>query len=168
MARRFVTVSKVPELQWSDLKPAVFETMMDFFAHGRPVMEDTANVRQDTLITEDDDEVLLVLIGWVGCRLTRLDQVTAMIKEILDTRVRPAVQEDGGDIEYRGFEQGVVLLKMQGSCSGCPSSSLTLKNGIERMLQHWVPEVTNVVAVQDDDLAKINLEAFEKVNKNKD
>jgi Fe-S cluster biogenesis protein NfuA len=62
-----------------------------------------------------------------------------MIKEILESRVRPAVQEDGGDIVFKGFKEGVVFLKMQGSCSGCPSSSLTLKNGIERMLTHWVP-----------------------------
>lgn len=143
-----MTVNKASEAQWAQLKPALFETMMDFFAHGTPVMDEGANIRQDTLITEEDDEVV------------------AMIKEILHTRVRPSVQEDGGDIEYRGFNQGVVLLKMQGSCSGCPSSSQTLKNGIERMLQHWVPEVTHVMAVQDDDLEKLNLEEFTKVQSN--
>jgi len=86
-----------------------------------------------------------------------------MIKEIMETRVRPAVQEDGGDIVFKGFQDGVVFLKMQGSCSGCPSSAVTLKSGIEKMLMHWIPEVTGVVAVDDDDLEKINLEQFQKV-----
>jgi len=121
--------------------------MMDFFASGRPIIDEGSQVRQDTLVTEEDDDVV------------------AMIKEILDTRLRPAVQEDGGDLEYKGFEQGVVLLKLQGSCSGCPSSSQTLKSGIERTLKHYVPEVTHVMAVDDDDLTKVNLEAFDKVDK---
>jgi len=86
-----------------------------------------------------------------------------MIKEILETRVRPGVQEDGGDIQYRGFQDGVVYLKMQGSCSGCPSSAVTLKSGIEKMLMHWVPDVTGVVAVDDDDLEKLNLDHFKKL-----
>lgn len=76
--------------------------------------------------------------------------------------------QDGGDVEYVGFEDGVVMVKMQGSCSGCPSSGATLKGGIERMLMHYVPEVTNVIEVNDDDLQKINLDAFEKVSKGKD
>jgi Fe-S cluster biogenesis protein NfuA len=78
------------------------------------------------------------------------------------------VAQDGGDVEYVGFEDGVVMVKMQGSCSGCPSSGATLKGGIERMLMHYVPEVTNVIEVNDDDLQKINLDAFEKVSKGKD
>ena len=76
--------------------------------------------------------------------------------------MRPSVAQDGGDVEYRGFAQGVVMLKLQGACSGCSSSSVTLKSGILRTLQHFVPEVTHVVAVDDDDLTKLNLEEFQK------
>jgi Fe-S cluster biogenesis protein NfuA len=141
----------------------------DFFASGQPIVIES-EVAQDTAPNEGDSEVV------------------SMIKEILETRVRPAVQEDGGDIEYKAFEQGVVFIKMQGSCSGCPTSSVTLKGGIERILTHWIPEgkqnitiekktqsnkhydfnnnshytVQSVVALDDDDLDKLNLEAFKK------
>jgi Fe-S cluster biogenesis protein NfuA len=94
---------------------------MDFFDSKKPLFTNELPP-QDTAVLPEDSEVV------------------AMIKEILETRVRPAVQEDGGDIVYKGFEDGVVFLKMQGSCSGCPSSSVTLKSGIEKMLMHWVPE----------------------------
>ncbi|KHJ96058.1 NifU-like protein [Oesophagostomum dentatum] len=92
------------------------------------------------------------------------DDTVAMIKELLDSRVRPMVQEDGGDVTYMGFEDGVVKLKLKGSCTGCPSSSVTLKAGIQNMLQFYVPEVKNVIEVTDDsdDLVKRELEKFEK------
>lgn len=109
---------------------------MDFFATGQPVMTEDVLPASDTAPDPQDDEVV------------------SMIKEILETRVRPAVQDDGGDITYKGFQDGVVFLKMQGSCSGCPSSSVTLKSGIERMLMHWIPEVQGVVAVTDDGIIK--------------
>eukprot|EP01113_Clastostelium_recurvatum_P005908 TRINITY_DN12658_c0_g1_i1.p1 TRINITY_DN12658_c0_g1~~TRINITY_DN12658_c0_g1_i1.p1 ORF type:complete len:300 (+),score=91.11 TRINITY_DN12658_c0_g1_i1:48-902(+) len=143
MGYDFISVNKMPDEDWNLLKPAVFAAIMDFYNSGKPVMQDEV-INKDTEVKPEDSEVV------------------AMIKELLETRVRPSVQEDGGDIEYRGFEDGVVLLKMQGSCSGCPSSSVTLKSGIERMLMHWIPEVAGVVAVSDDDLEKINLEAFNK------
>jgi len=142
-ARDFVSVNKDPEYDWATLKPAVFGAIMDFYSSGKPILMEEQRPA-DTQIQPGDTEVV------------------QMIKEILETRVRPQVQEDGGDIEYHGFENGVVLLKMQGSCSGCASSSVTLKSGIERMLMHWIPEVTGVVAVTDDDLEKINLEQFNK------
>lgn len=89
----------------------------------------------DTTILEDDDEVV------------------AMIKELLETRIRPAVQEDGGDIKYVGFEEdtGIVTVQLAGSCVGCPSSSVTLKNGVENMLMHYIPEVTNVVSLEEEE-----------------
>ncbi|KHJ91537.1 NifU-like protein [Oesophagostomum dentatum] len=92
------------------------------------------------------------------------DDTVAMIKELLDSRVRPMVQEDGGDVTYMGFEDGVVKLRLKGSCTGCPSSSVTLKAGIQNMLQFYVPEVKNVIEVTDDsdDLVKRELEKFEK------
>jgi len=111
------------------LKPEIFAAIMDFYSSGQPLFLDSkSGAPTDTAINEDDDETV------------------AMIKELLETRIRPAVQDDGGDIEYCGFdpETGVVKLKMQGACSGCPSSSLTLKSGIENMLMHYVPEVKGV------------------------
>lgn len=109
---------------------------MDFYSSGNPVFLDSSTAASmDTAIHEDDSETV------------------AMIKELLETRIRPAVQDDGGDIVYRGFDPdtGVVKLKMQGACSGCPSSSVTLKSGIENMLMHYVPEVKGVEQEMDED-----------------
>lgn len=107
---------------------------MDFYATNQPVMRDQPEIT-DTTILEDDDEVV------------------AMIKELLETRIRPAVQEDGGDIKYVGFEEdtGIVTVQLAGSCVGCPSSSVTLKNGVENMLMHYIPEVTNVVSLEEEE-----------------
>ncbi|TKY50612.1 NifU protein 4 [Spatholobus suberectus] len=125
----FVTVTKSEDAAWEFLKPEVFAAIMDFYSSGQPLFLDSqAAAAKDTAIHEDDSETV------------------AMIKELLETRIRPAVQDDGGDIEYRDFDQdtGIVKLKMQGACSGCPSSSVTLKSGIENMLMHYVPEVKGV------------------------
>ncbi|CAM0957672.1 unnamed protein product [Alopecurus aequalis] len=132
----FVTVTKSDETSWDYLKPDVFAAIMDFYSSGQPLFLDSNTAAaMDTAIHEDDSEIV------------------AMIKELLETRIRPAVQDDGGDIEYRGFdpESGVVKLKMQGACSGCPSSSVTLKSGIENMLMHYVPEVKGVEQEFDGD-----------------
>ncbi|CAM9114619.1 unnamed protein product [Ascophyllum nodosum] len=125
--------------RWTLLKPVVFGAIMDFFAEGKPVMLDEPLVT-DTTILDDDDEVV------------------AMIKELLQERVRPAVQEDGGDIFYKGFDPntGTVSVQLAGSCSGCPSSTVTLKNGVESMLMHYIPEVTAVNAVEDEELKALN------------
>ncbi|KAJ6815521.1 nifU-like protein 4, mitochondrial [Iris pallida] len=125
----FITVTKSDEASWDFLKPEIFAAIMDFYASGKPLFLDSNTASSmDTTIQEDDSEIV------------------AMIKELLETRIRPAVQDDGGDIEYRGFDEetGIVKLKMQGACSGCPSSSVTLKSGIENMLMHYVPEVKGV------------------------
>ncbi|KAJ0103484.1 hypothetical protein Patl1_05906 [Pistacia atlantica] len=125
----FVTVTKSDDVSWDILKPEIFAAIMDFYSSGQPLFLDSETATaKDTAIHEDDSETV------------------AMIKELLETRIRPAVQDDGGDIEYCGFdpETGVVKLKMQGACSGCPSSSVTLKSGIENMLMHYVPEVKGV------------------------
>lgn len=125
----FVTVTKSDDTSWDFLKPEIFAAIMDFYSSGQPLFLDSQTAAaKDTAIHEDDSETV------------------AMIKELLDTRIRPAVQDDGGDIEYRGFdpETGIVKLRMQGACSGCPSSSVTLKSGIENMLMHYVPEVKSV------------------------
>jgi len=122
----FVTVSKPDDVSWSDLKPAVFATLMDFFASGEDVIRVSDNA--DDGDGEDDDEIVL------------------LIKELLETRVRPAVQEDGGDIVFHSFDEetGLVGLKLVGSCAGCPSSQVTLKSGVENMLCHYIPEVKGV------------------------
>ncbi|RLV84499.1 hypothetical protein DV515_00016165, partial [Chloebia gouldiae] len=120
------------DLDWNLLKPDIYATIMDFFASGLPVVTDEAP-KTDTAASEEDDEVVL------------------MIKELLDTRIRPTVQEDGGDVIYKGFEDGIVLLKLQGSCTSCPSSLITLKSGIQNMLQFYIPEVEGVEQVVDDD-----------------
>ncbi|KAM6584248.1 hypothetical protein CsatB_011250 [Cannabis sativa] len=125
----FVTVTKSEDTSWNLLKPQIFAAIMDFYSSGQPLFLDSQTAAaKDTAIHEDDSETV------------------AMIKELLETRIRPAVQDDGGDIEYRGFDidTGIVKLRMQGACSGCPSSSVTLKSGIENMLMHYVPEVKGV------------------------
>jgi len=129
----FVTITKVDDenVEWRVLKPEIFATIMDFFNSGLPVVSEEAVPSADTEIHEDDDDTV------------------AMIKELLDTRIRPTVQEDGGDILYMGFEDGVVKLKMQGSCTSCPSSVVTLKNGVQNMLQFYIPEVVAVEQVFD-------------------
>lgn len=132
----FVTVTKAEDLSWDLLKPEVFAAIMDFYTSKQPLFYDAkVSSPADTAIKEDDDETV------------------AMIKELLETRIRPAVQDDGGDIEYHGFdvETGIVKLRMQGACSGCPSSSVTLKSGIQNMLMHYVPEVKGVQEVKDGD-----------------
>ncbi len=124
----FVTVTKSGDTDWQALKPQVLGTIMDHFLAGRPVIEGDGAAEDEDVAPEDAE-------------------IVAQIKELLDTRVRPAVAGDGGDIVFRGYRDGVVKLHMQGACSGCPSSSATLKHGIENMLRHYVPEVIGVEQV---------------------
>jgi len=125
----FVSVTKSDEVSWQALKPQVLAAIMDHFVAGLPVIEGEGDD-----LDEDTDPA---------------DQeIVDQIKELLDTRVRPAVAGDGGDIVFRGYRDGIVRLHMQGSCSGCPSSSATLKHGIENMLRHYVPEVVAVEQVE--------------------
>merc|ERR1719178_402793 len=118
---------------------------MDFFSSGLPVINADVETLTTTEVYDDDDDTV------------------AMIKELLDTRIRPTVQEDGGDIVFMGFDDGVVKLKMQGSCTSCPSSIVTLKNGVQNMLQFYIPEVVSVEQIFDeadkvvqDELAKLD------------
>jgi len=119
----FVTVTKVDAKEWETLKPVILGAIMEHFTEGKPVIE--AGM-------DDDDEDAAD------------GSIEAQIRELLDTRVRPAVAQDGGDIVFQSFEAGIVYLRMQGACSGCPSSSMTLKNGVENMLKHYIPEVLEV------------------------
>jgi Fe-S cluster biogenesis protein NfuA len=124
LGQDFVTITKSGAKDWAVLKPALLGVIMEHFVSGQPVLlEDGASAAG----ADDED-----------------DEIVAQIKELLETRVRPAVAQDGGDIIFHAFEDGVVYLHMQGSCSGCPSSTATLKMGIENMLRHYVPEVVEV------------------------
>lgn len=125
----FVTVTKSDATEWQALRPQVLGVLMEHFVAGRPVMNGNADAVLEEEIAPQDQEIV--------------DQ----IKELLDTRVRPAVASDGGDIVFRGYRDGIVRLHMQGACSGCPSSAATLKHGIENMLRHYVPEVLSVEQV---------------------
>jgi Fe-S cluster biogenesis protein NfuA len=124
----FITVSKDDGADWYQLKPSILGVIMEHFTAGQPVILESADT--DGPVAEEDG-----------------DEVVQQIKELLETRVRPAVAQDGGDIIFHRYEDGVVYLQMQGSCSGCPSSTATLKAGIENMLRHYVPEVVEVRAV---------------------
>ena len=122
----FIAVSKSEMKDWQVMKPAVLGAIMEHFTAARPVMlEDAVD---DNSAREEDSEVV------------------KQIRELLDTRVRPAVAQDGGDIVYEGFEDGVVMLSMRGACAGCPSATATLKMGVENMLRHYIPEVREVRA----------------------
>ena len=123
----FVTVTKAADRDWQMMKPSILGGIMEHYTSGEPV------VAGETAVAESGAED---------------DEVVAQIKELLDTRVRPAVAQDGGDIVFQDFRDGVVYLHMQGSCSGCPSSTATLKMGIENLLKHYVPEVVEVQAAQ--------------------
>lgn len=122
----FITVAKAGDAEWAFLKPQILGAVMEHFNSGAPVVAE--DFGGDSASGEDSE-------------------VVAQIKELLDTRVRPAVAQDGGDIIFRGYENGIVYLHMQGACSGCPSSSATLKHGIENMLRYYVPEIVAVQAI---------------------
>ncbi|WP_454683719.1 NifU family protein [Ancylobacter moscoviensis] len=122
----FVTVTK-EKGEWAHLKPAILGAIMEHFVSGQPILpEDHEHAADDAFFEEKDAGVV------------------DTIRELIDTRVRPAVANDGGDITFRGYKDGVVFLAMKGSCSGCPSSTATLKNGIENLLRHFVPDVVEV------------------------
>ncbi|XP_069156143.1 NFU1 iron-sulfur cluster scaffold homolog, mitochondrial isoform X1 [Procambarus clarkii] len=144
----FITVTKEDDgAEWRTIKPEAFAVIMDFFTSGLPVIHEVdQTVSEHAGCDEDDDETV------------------AMIKELLDTRIRPTVQEDGGDILFRGFDDGIVYLKMMGSCTGCPSSVVTLKNGVQNMLQFYIPEVVEVVEVKDaaDDVIEEEFKKFDE------
>lgn len=132
-AQKFITITKADEGEWSLIKPEVYATIMDFFASGLPILTKKAETEGSSSEPVEEDS-----------------ETVAMIKELLDTRIRPMVQEDGGDIEYKGFENGVVKLKLTGSCSTCPSSKATLYDGVSNMLMHYVPEVEKIEQVEDE------------------
>ncbi|XP_026164979.1 NFU1 iron-sulfur cluster scaffold homolog, mitochondrial isoform X2 [Mastacembelus armatus] len=141
----FITVTKTDEdVEWTDIKRHALEAIAKFFESGDPIT--TGAVHHESSLSEDDDEIV------------------SMIKELLDTRIRPTVQEDGGDVIFKGFEDGTVKLKLVGSCTGCPSSTVTLRNGIQNMLQFYIPEVDKVEQVEDE-VDEINAKVFSELER---
>ena len=133
--RDFISVTAAPGLEWRELKPQVLTVLLDHFSSGAPLFKPGnaggIAVAPDEAFDHNPEDAKIV----------------AQIRELIETRVRPAVAQDGGDIVYRGFQKGTVFLALHGACSGCPSSTMTLKNGIEGLLKHYVPEVETVEAV---------------------
>lgn len=131
----FISVTIAPGADWRDVKPDVLGTLLEHFTANMPLFAAGSamgiEVPPEEELADDPADA----------------EIVEQIRDLIDTRVRPAVANDGGDIVYRGFDKGTVYLRMQGACSGCPSSSATLKNGIEQLLKHYVPEVTEVRAV---------------------
>ena len=125
----FITVTK-DDAEWQHIKPAILTTIMDHFVAGLPVM----HAREVEIAAQEDE---------AGPDA----EIIGAIKQLLDTRVRPAVAQDGGDIVFHGYQDGVVSLHMRGACAGCPSATATLKHGIENLLRHYIPSVTEVRAV---------------------
>ncbi|NQV85032.1 MAG: NifU family protein [Rhodospirillales bacterium] len=123
----FITVTKGDDKDWDIMKPQILGAIMEHFQSGNAAVTDDGTA--------------------APAEAGELEGIALQIKELIDTRVRPAVAQDGGDIVYKGFEDGIVYLHMQGACAGCPSSTATLKNGIENMLRHYIPEVTEVRAI---------------------
>ena len=135
--RDFVSVTIAPGSQWSDAKPQVLSVLLDHFVSQAPLF--APGTAAGIVVPGEEAEMD------VGDDPADAD-IVAQIRELIETRIRPAVANDGGDIVYRGFREGVVYLQMQGACSGCPSSTATLKHGIESLLKHYVPEVSEVRA----------------------
>ncbi|EGY15627.1 hypothetical protein VD0002_g9656 [Verticillium dahliae] len=145
----FITVTKAADANWAHVRAEIFALITEAITSGAPLVvvkdgAEAAPAEEDSLAYNEDDS-----------------EVVGMIKELLETRIRPAIQEDGGDIEFRGFEDGVVLLKLRGACRTCDSSTVTLKNGIEGMLMHYIEEVKSVNQVMDPE-EDIALEEFAK------
>ncbi len=124
----FITINKKDNKEWDDIKTEILTMIMDFFISKKPLV----NEEKEEESKEDDSEIV------------------KQIKELIEMKVRPAVAMDGGDIIYRGFEDGIVKLELKGACSGCPSSTITLKSGIENMLKHYIPEVQEVEQVEEN------------------
>lgn len=126
----FISVTKDPETEWFSLKPLVMGVIMEHFVTHTPLFYETSEKIEDLQLSSDNK--------------SENEEISQEIRELIDTRVRPAVAMDGGDIVFERFDQGIVYVSLKGACSGCPSSTATLKSGIETMLKHYIPEVTEV------------------------
>jgi Fe-S cluster biogenesis protein NfuA len=151
----FITVTKASDANWAHIKPEVFSLITEAVTSGEAIVNTVAKSGEnaqkggeaDSLSYNEED-----------------DEVVSMIKELLETRIRPAIQEDGGDIEFRGFENGIVMLKLRGACRTCDSSTVTLRNGIESMLMHYIEEVQGVEQATDpeEEVSMLEFAKFEE------
>ena len=128
LSEKFLSVKKTKEMSWNELKPVVISHLNDYL--------------------EKNDEPILKEVKKSSENVSKIDETVNKIIEVLDTKIRPAVARDGGDIKFKSFENGVVKVQLQGSCSGCPSSLMTLKQGVQNLLKHYVKEVNTVEAVE--------------------
>ena len=127
LSKNFLSVKKTEDVSWTELKPMVISHLNDYFEKNEgPILKE--NNTPDNSIKDHDETVKKII-------------------DVLDTKIRPAVAKDGGDIKFKSFENGVVKVELQGSCSGCPSSTMTLKRGVENLLKHYIPEITEVTPV---------------------
>ena len=127
LAKDFISVKKNQNVSWDDLKPVIISHINDYFEKNKtPILKKKSN--EDNIVDEEEGTI-------------------SKIKDVLDTKIRPAVARDGGDIKFRSYENGVVKVELQGSCSGCPSSVVTLKQGVQNLLKHYVKEVESVEAI---------------------
>lgn len=131
IASNFVTITRTPESDWEEIKPTIRQFLKDFLEEGKTVINE-----EQVVETKKEDDIIL----------NEGDDVVKRIKDLLDNYVKPAVEMDGGAIQFKKFEDGIVTLMLQGSCSGCPSSMITLKSGIEQMMKRMIPEVQEVMA----------------------
>jgi len=130
----FITVKKTDQILWEEIKPKIISLINEYYLENKDSILDKNYLKQKTSDEEPTDEVVKKIIN------------------VLDEKVRPAVAKDGGDIKFKSFENGLVTVELQGSCSGCPSSIMTLKQGVQNLLCHYVPEVKKVEALQDNEL----------------
>jgi NFU1 iron-sulfur cluster scaffold homolog, mitochondrial len=148
----YITLTKDSSVPWPHINPEAFSIITEAISAGTPMVNTTAGSGQDGAEQAEQDSLAYDPAD---------SEVVQMIKELLDTRIRPSIQEDGGDIEFRGFQDGQVLLKLRGACRTCDSSTVTLKNGIESMLQHYIEEVEGVQQVMDQE-EEIAMQEFAK------
>ena len=126
MSEEFLSVNKKEEINWDDLKHIIISFINEYYAEGR-----------DSIIDNSEQNILK----------NDLKEIEKKIVKILETKVRPAVEKDGGDIKFKNYKDGIVTVKLQGSCSGCPSSTMTLKQGVQNLLCHYIPEIKEVIAI---------------------
>jgi Fe-S cluster biogenesis protein NfuA len=153
----YITVTKDSATQWAHVKPEVFALITEAVTSGAPIVNSAAGRGEATEGQEAGEKDSLAYDE-------NDSEVVGMIKELLETRIRPAIQDDGGDLEFRGFENGQVLLKLRGACRTCDSSTVTLRNGIESMMMHYIPEVQGVQQVLDEEeeIAMREFQRFEE------
>ena len=149
LGKDFITITKNEEIKWEKIKTEIQATIMDFLSSGKPIIFE--NFTEKNLVDNQKNTSNHHQNKGSDQNANESDAIISQIKELIEIKVRPAVAMDGGDIIFHSFEDGVVYLILKGSCSGCPSSTITLKNGIENMLKHYIPEVEAVEQIDEEE-----------------